>query len=603
MLAPGRTLVAVCAPFAITPPREPFDPLHVRPLRTSRPGSAMNGIGGLFGLDGAVPAAARATNLSTALAQRGGAGGGRYDGGALVLLHRGQPADQPFVDPRGAILVGDGALDPAPLQLYRAYDIEFARHLRGGTALALYDPDSGRLLLARDGFGIKPLYYAETAEGFAFASTPAALIAAGLIVPDLVPSVRDELLQLQFTTGRTTPFAGVYRVLPGETLIVEQGRLVDRRLYRALPSLGPVPTTIEPALATLDLLLGQAVARHCLADGPVGLFLSGGVDSTALLALMADQGAAPVEALTLGFSQPAETGEMEMAREMTAAVGARLTEVSFREADFWHLLPEVAAAIDDPMADAALVPQWKLTRVAAEMGFRTILAGEGGDELFGGYGRYRALLRPWWAGGKQPRLRGMFDGLGLLRHEMPGWRDGIVAAETAQAVGSRTRLQMAQATDCQDWLPNDLLTKFDRCMAAHGLDGRLPLLDRAVAQFAFGLPDELKIRDGVGKWLFRRWLDQRLPTAGALSRRTRGQIPVGDWLKRRGAMLGPLVARQDCMRELCLPGTVERLFAKIEHKRHVLAAWTLLFYALWYRAHIARLAPERDVFQTLSSHG
>ena len=104
MLAPGRTLVAVCAPFAITPPREPFDPLHVRPLRTSRPGSAMNGIGGLFGLDGAVPAAARATNLSTALAQRGGAGGGRYDGGALVLLHRGQPADQPFVDPRGAML-------------------------------------------------------------------------------------------------------------------------------------------------------------------------------------------------------------------------------------------------------------------------------------------------------------------------------------------------------------------------------------------------------------------------------------------------------------------------------------------------------------------
>lgn len=563
----------------------------------------MTGIGGLFGLDGAVPAAERVARLSAALSLRGGVGGGRYDGAALVLLHRGQPADQPFVDPRGAILVGDGALDPAPLQLYRAYGIEFARHLRGGVAVALYDPDVPRLLLARDGFGIKPLYYAETAEGFAFASTAAALLGAGLVVPDLVEQTRNELLQLQFTTGRTTPFAGIYRVLPGEMLIVEQGRLVDRRLFRALPSLAPIPSTVEPALATLDLLLGQAVARHCRADGPIGLFLSGGVDSTALLALMADQMAAPVEALTLGFSQPAEGGELEMAREMAAAVGARLTEVTFREADFWHLLPEVAAAVDDPMADVALVPQWKLARAAAEAGFRTILAGEGGDELFGGYGRYRALLRPWWAGGKLPRTRGAFDGLGLLRDDMPGWREGIVAAETAQAVGGRTRLQMAQAADCQDWLPNDLLTKFDRCLTAHGLDGRLPLLDRGVAQFAFGLPDELKIRDGVGKWLLRRWLDQRLPTAGALARRRRGRIPVGDWLKRRGAMLGPLVARQDSVREICLPDTVEKLFARIENKRHVFAAWSLLFYALWHRAHIARLAPERDVFQTLSSHG
>jgi asparagine synthase (glutamine-hydrolysing) len=370
-----------------------------------------------------------------------------------------------------------------------------------------------------------------------------------------------------------------------------------------LPVLGPISSPAEPALATLDVLLGRAVRRHCQAEGPVGLFLSGGIDSTVLLTVMAEQGAAPVEALTLSFSQPAGDGELEMARAMASAVGARLTEVSFREADFWHLLPEVAAAIDDPMADAALVPHWKLARAAAEAGFRTILAGEGGDELFGGYGRYRSLLRPWWAGGKLPRTRGAFDGLSLLRAELPGWRDGIAAAELAQSIGSRTRLQMAQAADCQDWLPNDLLTKFDRCLAAQGLEGRLPLLDREVAQFAFGLPDELKIRDGVGKWLLRRWLDRRLPAAGALGRRRRGRIPVGDWLKRRGAMLGPLVARQDSIREICRPDSVERLFARIEDKRQVFAAWSLLFYALWHRAHIDRLPPERDVFQTLSSHG
>jgi asparagine synthase (glutamine-hydrolysing) len=567
----------------------------------------VSSIGGIYGQNGAAPAADAAERLSVALAARSAGDEGRHETGSLVLLHRGRPGldhPQPYTEPQGAVLVGDGALDPAPLQLYRAYGIEFARHLRGGTALALYDPDTGRLVLARDGFGIKPLYYAETAAGFAFASTAAALLAAGLVEPELMASVRDELLQLQFTTGRQTPFAGLYRVLPGETLLVERGHLVDRRLYRALPALGPVPSAVEPALATLDGLLVRAVERHGRAAGPVGLLLSGGVDSTVLLTLMAAQGAAPVEALTLRYSQPDAEGEVAMARDMAAAAGANLTEVPFREADFWHLLPEVAAAMDDPMADAALVPQWKLARVAGEMGFRTLLAGEGGDELFGGYGRYRALLRPWWAGGKLPHARGAFDGLAVLRAEGQGWREGLVAAEAAQEVGSRTRLQRAQAADCQDWLPNDLLTKFDRSLIAHGIEGRLPLLDRDVAQFAFGLPDALKIRDGMGKWLLRRWLDQRLPGAGALGRkRPRGRIPVGDWLKRRGAMLGPLVARQDCIHEICRPASVERLFGRIENKRQVFAAWSLLFYALWHRAHIEARAPERDVFQTLSSHG
>ena len=555
-----------------------------------------------MGHRGTVPAADQIRRLGAALAARGGDGGGSHEDGALVLLQRGPGGDPPLIDPLDAVLVGDGALDPSPLQLYRTHGIEFARHLRGGAALALYDPTQGRLVLARDGFGIKPLYYAETATGFAFASTAAALIEAGLVAPDLVPEVRDELLQLQFTTGRATPFAGLYRVLPGETLIVEGGRLVDRRLYRVLPSLGPIPSTVEPALATLDLLLGQAAARHAQAEGPIGLFLSGGVDSAVLLVLMAEQGAAPVQALTIGYSRPADA-ETELARSLAASVGATFTEIPFREADFWHLLPEVAAAVDDPLADAALVPHWKLAQAAADAGFRTILAGEGGDELFGGYGRYRALLRPWWAGGRAPRMRGILDGLKLLREERPGWRDGIVAAEAAQSVGSRTRLQVAQAADCQDWLPNDLLAKFDRVLAAHGLDGRLPLLDRGVALFGFGLPDELKLRDGQGKWLLRRWLDQRLPLAGALARRRRGGIPLGDWLQRRGAMLGPLVARQDCIRAICLPDAVERLYARIETKRQVFAAWVLLFYALWHRAHVARRAPERDVFQTLSSHG
>jgi asparagine synthase (glutamine-hydrolysing) len=569
----------------------------------------MSGIGGLMTLDGTAPASERIERLAAALAARGPAGEGRHAAGGVVLVHRhrdgppGAAPVQPFTEFYGAVLVGEGALDPAPLQLYRAYGLDFAAHLTGMYALALHDPQKGLLVLARDGFGIKPLYYAETRHGFAFASTVAALIEAGLVPPELLRRARNELLQLQFTTGRSTPFAGIYRVLPGETLIVAEGRLIDRRRRPGLPEMGPQPIAAAPALDRLDDLLGRAVARDCRAEGPVGLFLSGGIDSCALLALMAAQGPAPVRALTLGYSQPLDGDERPAARAIAASVGANLTEIQFREADFWHLLPEVAAAMDDPLADAALVPGWKLARAAAEAGFRTILVGEGGDELFGGYGRYRSLLRPWWAGGRALRARGIFDGLGLLRGGLPGWREGIAAAERAQSGGGRTRLQTAQAVDCADWLPNDLMTKLDRCFAAHGIDGRLPLLDGAVADFAFRLPDDLKVRDGVGKWLLRRWLDGRLPAAEAMTRRRRGTIPVGAWLKRRGAMLGPLVARQPGILEICLPNRVEKLFVKLEGKRQIFAAWTLLFYALWHRAHIERLAPERDTFQTLSSHG
>jgi asparagine synthase (glutamine-hydrolysing) len=160
---------------------------------------------------------------------------------------------------------------------------------------------------------------------------------------------------------------------------------------------------------------------------------------------------------------------------------------------------------------------------------------------------------------------------------------------------------VAQATDCADWLPNDLLTKLDRCLMAHGVEGRTPFLDPAVAEAAFRLPDELKIHDGLGKWLLRRWVQDQVPAVEALARKKGFTVPVGDWLRRRGNLLGPMVARQAGIREICLPDAVEKLFLHLDNKHEAFAAWTLLFYALWHRAHIQRLAPVGDVFQTLSA--
>ncbi len=487
-----------------------------------------------------------------------------------------------------------------PLHLYRRHGLDFTAHLRGMYALALHDPGARRLVLARDPFGIKPLYYAETAHGFAFASEPNALIEAGIVVPKLLRRARDELLQMQFTTGRETIFAGINRVLPGETVVVRQGRVVERRRRAALPEGGPAALGEDEVLARLDAALADSVRMHQRSDVPFGLFLSGGIDSTAVLTMMGRLAERPVKAFTIGFADGEAADERPAARAAAAIVGAEHVEIAFGEADFWRLLPEIVSCVDDPAADYAILPSWVLARTARAAGIKVILSGEGGDELFGGYGRYRSVTRPWWAGGRRPRARGVLDDLDVLRGEIAGWRDGIAAAEVHGGGHGRTPLQAAQAVDCADWLPNDLLIKLDRCLMAHGAEGRTPYLDPELAALAFGLPDELKVRRGLGKWVLRRWLAEHMPQAQPLARKRGFTVPVARWIERRADAIGPLVANSPAVREICRPEAVENLFAAAGQKRPGRAAWNLLFYALWHRRHIERVDLPPDTAAALA---
>ncbi len=590
----------------------------------------MCGIAGVMTRDGAPPAKAVLDALEAALAHRGPDGRGRHVKGnvgvvqtrlAIIDLVTG---DQPIYAPNGAALVANAEIynyielrdaltgvpfrtksdcEP-PLHLYLRDGPEFAPHLRGMYALAIHDPMRGRLVLARDPFGIKPLYYVETSRGFAFASEPQALVAAGLVTPSLRAPAVAELLQLQFTTGAETIFAGVHRVQPGETLIVEQGRIVARLTRPALPAGGPVERATELALQDLDRLLNNAVGVHQRSDVPYGMFLSGGIDSSVLLAMMARLNPRPVVAFTAGFPGTGAPDERQHARTVAQSVGAEHVEVDVDAGDFWRLLPSIAAAVDDPAADYAVVPTYKLGQAARAAGIKVVLSGEGGDELFAGYGRYRRAIRARLFGGRPMRSVGALHGLSVLRFEPKDGRAGIAAAEEKAATPGRTRLQAAQATDCADWLPNDLLTKLDRCLMAHGVEGRVPFLDPLLADFAFRLPDRLKVRRDLGKWLLRRWLETGLPAGKPFSRKRGFTVPVGAWIAARGRELGPLVARQPGVAEACRPGAVERLFARVaDHGGgdHAPAAWHLLFYALWHRRHMLRAEPAGDAFETLAA--
>lgn len=577
----------------------------------------MAGLAGIMASDGDPPLLSFIEAMAGALSHRGSEGG-YYRAGNVGMVQRGG-GTRPVRDAEGAALIADGGIydtgthraapdgtgsgtDQAlPLLLYRRQGVGFARSLRGMYAIALHDPAQERLILARDPFGAKPLYYAETKAGFIFASEPSAIIATGIIESLLVRKARNELLQLQFTTGRDTVFFGIHRILPGETIIVAGGRIIERHQAEALPQEGPSAIDEREALATLDKILEESIALHQRSALPYGMFLSGGIDSACILAMMERLNKAPVKTFTARFSNAADHDARKQARAVALSLGAEHVEVEFREVDLWCLLPEIVGILDDPTTDFAVLPTYKLARVAAETGLKVVLSGEGGEELFAGHDHYQALMRPWWAGGRLARGRGNFDGLGILRGELAGWRNGIESAERRSAAPGWNRLQAAQAADCAEWLPNDLLTRLDRCLMAHGIDGHTPFLDSRLADFAFRLPDRLKVRKGFGKYLLRKWLSQRVPAADAFSRPCRFGVPIDEWIAKRGAQLAPLIAQQPGIREICLPDAVERLYLNLRSKREGFAAWSLLFYALWHRHHILRMKPGPDVFSTLST--
>jgi len=583
----------------------------------------MCGIAGIMTADGSAPDAAALEAMKNALLHRGPDGDAVWISGDTGLVHTRlaiidlETGDQPLFGPGGSVLVANGEIynyvelrdelmgvdfatnsDCEPvLHYYQNHGLDFAEWLRGMYALALYDPQERRLVLSRDPFGIKPLYYALIDNGVAFASEAQALLAAGFGARELRDRPVGELLQLQFTTGAHTPFEGIERVLPGETIVIAGGRIVDRRRRAALPSGGPQRLSETAALEALEVALTDSVDVHQRADVPYAMFLSGGIDSSAILALMARLNDTPVRAYTAGFPGTDAADERAHARAVAQSFGAEHVEVTFEAADFWSLLPAIAAAMDEPVADYAILPTWKLAQVAAR-DHKVILSGEGGDEMFGGYGRYRSLMRPWWLGGRGMRRRGILDGLDVLRQADPAWRDGIAGAEAVARTEGRSRLQVAQAVDCADWLPNDLLTKLDRCLMAHGVEGRTPFLDPAVANAAFRLPDALKVKGGLGKWILRKWLEGAAPAVQAFAKKKGFTVPVGEWIAAEGARIGPLVAAQAGVVERCRPEAVTALFTA-SGKRERFAAWTLLFFALWHQRHIVGAATEGDAFEVL----
>ena len=389
----------------------------------------------------------------------------------------------------------------------------------------------------------------------------------------------------------------------GETLTLEQGEVVARtRLPEPGSAWKTTPRTARPdraaLLAELERVLLESVDVHLRMDAKGCLFLSGGIDSSLVLSLAQQVSARPLQALTISYGEGQRGDESEAAMRFAESLGVECTRVAMTAADFWRDAPAVAAAIDDPTTDAAVLPTWMLARAAAARGNKVALTGEGADEVFGGYSRYRRALLPQLFPRRRQR-RGVFSESGIPLERFGDWPAGYHAVERRQKALCDTRPQLLQSIDMAERLPNSLLIKLDRCLMAHGVEGRTPFLDRDVVHFASTLPDRLQVDLRWGKVLLRELLAKLAPQARPYARKRGFGVPAGRWMQDRQRDLAPLVAAQPGIAAVFGAEEVARIMGAAAEQEQ--PAWSLLFYALWHSHHLLGVPAGGDIADVLGS--
>jgi asparagine synthase (glutamine-hydrolysing) len=517
---------------------------------------------------------------------------------------------------------------------YEEHGPAVASRLNGIFAFALWDAGKRRLVAARDHFGVKPLYWWTDGRRVGLASEIGALLAAGLVEPRVDRTALDHYLACRFVPSPRTLFAGVRKLAPGSTLIVTEDGLPSLETWREPP--GPVldGTALDELAAGLAERFGDAVGRQMMSDVPYGAFLSGGVDSAAVVAAMASRAAEPPTTFTIGFPGHGDVlDERAPAAESARLIGTRHHETAMSEGDFLAELARCVPRLEEPCGIPSAPALMQLSRFAAEQ-VKVVLAGQGADEPHGGYGRHRAaaLLAPLRllpamaaapaaalaralpraasarrvahvVGGRGDaqrmlRLMEITDGrvrAELLGHGREAASERLEAARTVLAdVPGRPLLDQALHLDTRMFLPDGILLCNDKMSMAAGLELRVPFLDRELMRFVERIPGRARATPREGKRLHRRAMDLLLPP-GIAGRPKHGfATPYDHWLR---ASLGREVERRYSgggeLGGLIDPSAVSRLVD--EHRRgradHKAVLYCLLELSEWHAAFIESREP------------
>jgi asparagine synthase (glutamine-hydrolysing) len=523
------------------------------------------------------------------------------------------------------------------VHLYEEYGIDGLEELRGMFAFALWDSRQGALLLARDRLGIKPLYYAVTASGLVFGSEVKAILAEGSIEPKRQRVSVEEYLLLGYTPGEETAFDGIKRVAPGSYVQVIGDKVTTQKYWDLKFSVAPI--SLKEASVQLDELMRECVRQHLISDVPVGVLLSGGVDSGAVLSYATEAAGHPLATFTLGFEDGLGIAdERRFARLSAKAYGSDHYEMTMSAQQFADAIPLFVRHVEEPVCEPPGIALYYVTKMASAH-VKVLLAGEGGDEAFGGYQTYRnvvaveaikRILGPArlgvasmmsWLGTamSSPRTRSYAAALAKPFAEYYFGRtagpsgsgravsSGNALADGAKALSEVFRPLFAASTDydlvnrmlyvdSRTWLPDDLLVKADKVSMANSIELRVPFLDHKLMEFAATLPGRFKVRRGTTKYIAKRVLGRRVPSEIIRRPKTGFTVPYVEWL--RGEL------QEWCAAVLLDPkalgrGILDRQSAEKLLKSHTQTGgngkelFSYVFLELWHREFID--TPARQV--------
>jgi len=519
------------------------------------------------------------------------------------------------------------------IHLYEDHGEECVHFLRGMFAFAIWDDRQQALLLARDRLGIKPLYYSQTPRRLMFASELKALLTHPETAREIDPLALNEYFTHLCVPGELSIFKAVKKLPPAHVLLYRNGQADLRQYWHAQPAPDEMRTE-EEWIEQLQDHLRMAVGLHLVADVPLGAFLSGGLDSGAMIALMARESAEPIRTFTVGLSFPeGNFDEREPAKRVAERYGTQHTECLLAS-EISDIIPRVVGAFDEPFADSSAIPNWLICRETARH-VKVALSGLGGDELFGGYERYvgfrlaetyrklprviRSLARRlafaapagngssylldrvkrFAAFADRPpadRYRGFFtafDNPSDILH--PDLHSSVRSQKTRydeilRGLQVHDPLDLPLFADLRLYLPDDLLTLTDRVSMAHSLEVRVPFLDHELVEFVAQMPARLKVRGFRKKILFRRAISAWIPPEN-LNRRKQGfSVPLASWLTGSlQPLLIDLVHSRECRESAWLNhNAIHRLVDDhlTGRRNHEVRLWAIICFLEWQHQYL-----------------
>ena len=522
------------------------------------------------------------------------------------------------------------------LHLYQVYGRDCVDHLRGMFAFAIWDKAKKELFIARDRFGVKPLYYVHTDDGsLFFASEIKSLLEAEAVKPEINCNALPDQLANHGTSGDETLFAGIKRLLPGHTMVWRDGKIAIREYWDLEFEPKHEPRSDAEYIEEWREIFEESVRLRLMADVPLGMFLSGGIDSSAIAAMMSRMVDEPIKTFSVGFAER-EANELEYARLVARTFGTDHHEITITPEQFFEALPKLVWHEDEPIGFVASVPLYFVSKLAQQH-VKVVLTGEGSDEMMAGYGRYQKALSLLNYGEKYESLtptflrdavRGgvatlpvalnrklnrtfltrnsdieslFFDNFAVFPSAM---RSGIFSRQTREKIADLNAYSKQNAwlegTDAEDVLDkllyadtktylHELLMKQDQMSMAASVESRVPFLDHRLAEFMARMPREMKLRGGTTKWILREAMKGILPTE-ILDRPKMGfPVPVGRWFRGEFKhivdeyVLGERAISRGILDEMFVRNLVAEHNAGENHDERL---WSLVNFEMWQRTFI-----------------